>query len=252
MRSYLADFNEISTAQRELDRAQTLNDLGNEMAGLEVGRISKFLTRSDENGLVGNKRGQSAGHGLSALDIMLATSPEYFALHSDLSGDLRNAQDRNHNLDERLGAAINAARSDLSSITDQAALLPNGERAFLDEDGVAWTTDDRRVDPAITEGVDWTGRPMRATYLDARDALTDLQGAQDENRRIGIRLGDINNAIYDDDNPPAMDEMKELHEEVEAIEGQMNRIDQSLHQMDGQEPAEPDSLAINAHAVPQL
>lgn len=252
MKSYLADFNEISKTLSEQDRAQALDDLNNEMAGRDVGRISRFLTRSGENGLVGGKRGQNAGKGLSALDIMLTTSPEYFALHADLSGDLRNAQDRNHGLDERLETAIEAARLDLGSITDQAALLPNGERAFMDEDGVAWTEDDRRIDPAITEGIDWTGRPLRATYLDARNALTELQDAQDENRLIGVRLGEIDNTIHDDDAPVTMDEMHEYVDEVETIERQMDRIDQSLYQMDGQEFAEPDALAIGARAVPQL
>lgn len=252
LRSYLDDFNALVVDQKVLDRAQALDDLNNEMAGREVGRISKFLPRSGESGLVGGKRGQSAGIGLSALDIMLATSPDYLALHADLANDLRNAQDQNHALDERLDAAIDAAQRNADGIMDQAVLLPTGERAFLDEDDVAWTTDDRRVDPAIAAGIDWADRPTRSAYTESRDALSALEDAQDENRRLGVRLGDIDNTIHDEDNPATMDEMPKLHEEVEAIERQMDRIDQSLHRLDGQEPAEPDALAITADAVPQL
>ncbi|MGD1888363.1 MAG: hypothetical protein ACFB01_14815 [Cohaesibacteraceae bacterium] len=248
----MTDFNDYSKAQREVDRRQDLDDFNNELAGREVGRISRFLTRSDDNTLTGGKRGHKDGGGLSALDIILGTSPDYFTLHADLSGDIRVAQARNHDLDQRLEAALDAARHQMETVLDQAVVLRSGERAFLDENGVAWTEDDRRIDPAITEGIDWTGRPDRSAYRDARDALTDLQDAQDENRDLGVRLGDIDNAIHDEDNPATMDEMEDLYDEVEAIEEQIDRIDQSLNRLHEHEPAEPGAFNVEGHAVPQL
>ncbi|MFN3224731.1 MAG: hypothetical protein ACE360_00580 [Hyphomicrobiales bacterium] len=252
----MADFNEISAAQREMDRAQAVHDLNNEMAGREVGRISRFLTRNDESGLSDGKRGHKGTDGLSALDIMLATSPEYFALHTDLSGDLRGAQDRNHELAERLDAAIIAAQSRVDGIMDQAVLLPSGERAFLDDEGTAWTNDDRRVDPSITEGIDWTGHPTRAAYLEARETLTDLQEVQDENRRIGVRLGEIDNAIHDEDSPATMDELRDFHDDVEAIEGQMDELETQLDARwsteHAVEPDQPTLAGVSASAVPVL
>lgn len=58
MRSYLADFNTISTAQREIDRAQALDDLNNERAGREVGRISRFLGDNASDAISARKRGK--------------------------------------------------------------------------------------------------------------------------------------------------------------------------------------------------
>lgn len=207
-----------------MDRAQALDDLNAERSGLSTGRISKFLTRAGEDAPRGDKRAQKGLDGLSALDVMLATNPDYAELHADLADDLRAAQQRNHALDERLDAAIEKAQRDLDSLVDQAALLPSGERAFLDGNGTAWTLDGTHVDPAITEGIDWTGRPQRSELLEVRETLQSLRDAQSENGDLGIRLGEIDNAIHDTDGPATMGELQNLHDEVEAIEEQMSLV----------------------------
>lgn len=101
--------------------AQDFDDLQNEMAGRDVGRISRFLSAEAREDRSNGKRGSRKESELTTLQILMMNDPEYAQLFRETEHKLRDVQTR---LDTAMDAVLLAqevAREKLKGTLSYAA-----------------------------------------------------------------------------------------------------------------------------------
>lgn len=230
MADYLEEFNAESKAATERKRQLDFDDLQRELSGVDVGRIARFLSPEVRDAIHEAKTGQSRfGMKLSALVSLLMNDPEYARMYGAAVDENHAARNKHNAFEDRLEQSILRAKQDVNHSVEQAVTLPDGRKAHLDKDGIAWTVDNERVDSAIAEGIDWTGYEVRESHLAKVERLSTLEELGQQSGGLGLRLGEIADALHDDDAPPSKDELKAFREEQDAIIEQIDALDQSVH-----------------------
>ncbi|MEP3247776.1 MAG: hypothetical protein ABJN40_07380 [Sneathiella sp.] len=227
--SYLREFNIIAKAQADAIRQQNWDDLNRETSGVNTTRMSRFLSEEARDALQeakGSNNGSSRK--ISTFDWLLINDPGYQALYQGVVEDNRATQSKLLNLQDRLDDAIETAHADIKDSLKGAVTLPDGRKAFLDDNGVAWTSDNKRVDDAITAGIDWTGRESRSSYLAKLKRLQDLKAIKADSHAAEQRLGDVTNKLQDRDPPPTKDQLKALKDDNKAIDKQIDGLNDKL------------------------
>ncbi|MEP1932162.1 MAG: hypothetical protein ABJO52_20910 [Nisaea sp.] len=229
MADYLGEFNKGSGAADESRRQRDFDDLQLELSGADVGWISRFLSPEVRNAIRDGRNGQGgSGSKLSALDYLLLNDPKYARIYEAAVDENRVVRMKHSAFEQRLEKAVAKAEKEVEDSISNAVTLPDGRKAFLDKDGVAWTLENERVDDAIREGIDWDGREPRESHIDKVERLNSLQNLQPQSAALGMRLGEISDALHDDDAPPTKDEIKAYREEQEAITVQIEGLDEKL------------------------
>lgn len=230
MADYLEEFNAESNAANERKRQLDFDDLQRELSGVDVGRIPRFLSPEMRDAIHEAKTGQSQfGMKLSTLVSLLMSDPEYARMYEAAVDENRAARNKHSAFEDRLEQSILRAREDVDHSIEQAVMLPDGRKAHLDKDGIAWTIDNERIDKAITEGIDWAGHETRESHLAKVERLATLEELEQQSNGLGLRLGEIADALDDEDTPPSKDELKAFREEQDEIIKQIDELDQSVH-----------------------
>lgn len=255
MDDYQNEFDEIENAAADRRRQQNLDDLASELRGDEVGRQQRFLSTDARQDLI-DKRNGKPSKAMAALEWLLANDPAYAALHKAAVSEVRTAQDKAEAFQVKVDDLILEAKQEIAKMVDAAVTLPDGRKAFLDKNDQAWTLDNEMVNPAITEGIDWTGRPKREEYLEHADRLNRLEGAAHQGRVLGTRLGEIHNELNDEDEPPSAEAIENYRAEIEAIDAELNSSTDELNIKTESQSIEndvaPDIATLNQSTVPTL
>ncbi|MEO1039514.1 MAG: hypothetical protein AAFX09_08205 [Pseudomonadota bacterium] len=201
------------------DERQKLDDLNNEAAGRETGRIKRFHPDRDPATLEAKK--QEDERRISAL-LRLLDDPAYRAAYDAAWGALEDAQTA---VDEALIDAANAVER-LTAYTDEmdarAHKLGN-EAVFQDETGRFFRADGSALSDEETARVE---RSADAPSFEARRQAGDaLEAAQARRAHIlEIQATVLNPArarLEDQDNPMSRDELETLEEELTKIPHQV-------------------------------
>lgn len=248
-------FNALNKADREFRRKQDIDDLNREMSGVGASRLRRFVEDDQAPQSRRARKESDVADIRTALDIMMQNE-RYAALWQTVENDLRSARRGVESLQHRIETAITRAKDDMAATLAQAVTLPDGRKAFLDEDGSAWTQDGEPLDPAIAAGIDWTDRPTREEYLQQAKRLEQLEALDQDNRKLSLRLGDISNHVHDENDPASLEDLERYREEIEDISrsiGMTNEILQNLETGKVQPPAmEVGDYAVDVDAVPKL
>lgn len=212
-------FNEIVRAQAEARRQLDFDDSQRELAGVEVGRIGRFLSaearEAAKEGRGGSGKGRSDA-GMTALELAL-TQPDYAEAFQAAEQENREALKVAGEFQDTIEAAIDRMDSRIEATLDAAATLPDGRKAFMDKNDDVWTVDGERVDQAIVDGIDWDGRPSLETYEDMLADRARLEEMDREGAALSFRLGEIHDERHNDAQPLTK-------EEIEASRGEMDEI----------------------------
>ena len=200
-------------SQQEQDR----QDLHLETAGLEVGRIKRFLPE-DARPDPGGKRAEQNERALSRLMILLQSNAAYAALYRETMEQLRRAEAaaaaalaKHTEIVKQTDAALEEAR-------DGASTLPDGTRVYRDANDNAWTEDGRQITGDSLEGIVWReGAVSYEEFLARRKAAEEARRVVEDIRRYQVDvLGRSRDRITDDDNPPSETELEEINKRIEA------------------------------------
>lgn len=212
MRSYLTDFNEISQAALERDRAQVLDDLNNEMSGLSVGRISRHLGDENVNAIAIGKRGKD---GDSALEFALLSTTSFTQLYDQAWDGLRDAEAATERALERAEQALSDNADAFDTTLDRAATLDDGTRVFRHDDGQVWNEHREQVDQALAATIEWQGHePSYETFLIRSDAVAEAQERIDVIRGYQVTLGEHRETLQNKDDL--------THDQVEDVIDRMD------------------------------
>lgn len=203
-------------------RAEDFDDLQNEIAGRNNGRMRRF-GHGDENSPDAKTKRQADRAFRDMLDMRLATDAEYRALYIDLGEKLADAEQSS---DARLAALtdkLNATQDAIDDMLSSAARLPGGERVFRFADGSIVDERGNTVDDLEAESIVWSpDAPSAEDYfaaVDQRSALTQELNAWTDYRHD--TLGTIRDRYDDRDDPMEVDELSEAMEMIEAQKPKM-------------------------------
>ncbi|CTQ55597.1 hypothetical protein LP7551_04140 [Roseibium album] len=226
-------FNEIAGVQKERARQQDLEDFNNECSGNETGRMQRFLSRDAFKDARAAKTGKSRSSGkLSALDILLLNDLAYAHMHQAAIENNRAAQAKVTELQDSIVRVMSKLSKRSDGLLDQAVTLPDGRNAFMSKTGQAFTIDGDLVAPAITEGIDWSGRPEYEAYLSLVEDSAALEELNAKSEGHSLRLGEILNTLEDEDNPATKNKIQSLQMEQEEIVTHLDGIESQVQKIE--------------------
>lgn len=206
----------LRRAFRDTELQKDFDDLQRELAGLEVGRIPRFLSAEERERRKPGGQTRSGDRQLSRLQQLLAANPAYAAAYEAAWNALEDAEARTARALAALARKTEGDGRRLQDILDQAARLPDGTRVFRDEDGTIWTEHGGRVTAEDGETIVWTGsEPGFEDYAVAKEAVAKSETAKQEIETYQVEvLGYARDRLSDEENPPDIDELKELEAQI--------------------------------------
>ena len=202
----------IRRSQRDFD------DLQNEIAGREVGRMRRFRTADDDRDPRSKDRRESQRlTRLSALEALLATDPVYRGLYEQTLDQLRRAEAATEAALAKARAARDRAQEDFLGLLDRAATMPDGTRVFRDADGNVRREDGRLVSGDSIDTIRWPDRaPDYENYQERKAALDRAQQAIEEVRVYQVDvLGAARDELTDPNKPASKERLREIQRDIE-------------------------------------
>lgn len=195
---------------------QDYDDLQNEIAGRDVGRIARFI-HEDRSPQGREKRAEKERASVSRLMALLQSDPEYARLYNDTMDKLGRAETATQAALESAERRLAGAEQDLANMRDRASTLPDGKKVFRGKDGNVYTEDGRQLTHDERSQVDWKeGAPRfdefaakKKEAVQARTDITDLQRYQTD------VLGRIRDRMEDEKNPVSKGEFKDFQRDIE-------------------------------------
>lgn len=199
-------------------RQQDFDDLQREVAGLEVGRLARFLPDNVRNPEQSEKRkAEQQAEMLTRLQMMMR-DPVYAALYSDTMNKLGEAE---RATEIALAKALERQRladEALADIQERALQLEDGRRVYRDEDGTFRTEDGLSVSDMDAIAEQWRpGMPGYRDFVESRDAAQAEAATVDEIMTYQVDvLGDIRHRLSDQASPVSKGEFNAMQERMEA------------------------------------
>jgi hypothetical protein len=244
MEDYFGEFNDKSGAAEEARQRLDFEDAQREAAGIEIGRIPRFLSSDAREAIAERSGGRASRSSMSALDILLLNDPEYAQIHQAALDENRAAQAAVTDLQDRIARVMGKLDAKIEETLDQAVTLPDGRKAFMNEDGQVYTANGELVDPSIAEGYDWKGRPTHETYLSLTQDRARLEQLAKDNDAIGIRLGEFADRLEDDDTPPSKEEIEDIRAQQEADLKRVKEMDHDVQKVEKRHEAPEASQSV--------
>ncbi|WP_171168099.1 hypothetical protein [Ruegeria sp. HKCCA0370] len=192
----------LNLTQRFAKQARDFDDLQNEMAGRDVGRIGRFLPANARTADASGRSKQDRTEALTRLQAMMANNPAYAALFEETANVLMDAQSRLEIVLERVQLEIQRSQSALDEKLERAARLPDGTHVFKDQNGDIRREDGSKVSGDLAATILWNG---------TEPTLEDVQADRQRLQRLGIladdihagqaEIGDMQTEINEDDAP---------------------------------------------------
>ncbi|WP_299829035.1 hypothetical protein [uncultured Roseobacter sp.] len=210
--------------------AQDFDDLQNEMAGRDVGRIERFLNADIREDKISGKRGTRKEAGLTNLQILMMNNPAYAALFEETVQVLSDAQRELDDLLQRVQAEIKQANAALDDKLDCAAKLPDGTNVFKDQNGDIRTEDGTLVAPELAATILWRGdEPTLETVNAAKERLNRLTDLANDVRAGQAEIGGMQSGMADETEPPSADDLNGFKKRAEEItHGTEQRFEQEM------------------------
>lgn len=212
------DFKQIIKRQAETRRQQDLDDFNNEISGIDVGRIGRFLSPEARSLLLEKRNGKTPGR-LTALDMMLLNDPHYAKIYTSAMNELQTAEQATENALEKALKKSDELKTQLSQTMTNAKALPSGRKAFKDINGSVWSEDDMKLDEAQAESIEWDGtEPSYETYLEQRQEIEaveqDIHGIREYQTDV---LGTIRGDLTDQDDPKSVDDIETYSSKMKKL-----------------------------------
>lgn len=199
-------------------RQQDFDDLQREVAGLEVGRIARFLPDDVRNPEQSEKaKAERQAEMLTRLQMMMR-DPAYAALHRDTTRRLREAQNSLDEMRERAQQILDDEDEAIARLDARAAKDSDGQAVFRDQGGDVRYADGAQVPAAEAAAIVWRGdepgfeeRYARGERrAQAESILADIDAGQAE-------IGDMQEQQENDHDPASADDLTAMGERADEL-----------------------------------
>ena len=210
-------------------RQRDFDDLQNELADRDVGRISRFFNESEREAIKAARGKSDTAELLTNLQLLLQ-DPEYAALYERVGEKLREAEIAVERAIERAEVRLAQEQAALDDMEQQAGKLPDGTPVFKDAQGRVWTADGREVGKTEADSVVWPDdAPSYEDYTAQREKAEAAQERRNELDGYQGRLGGYRDRYEDHDNPPSKSELEGMEKGVDEI---LQKVEKNEHEAD--------------------
>ncbi len=226
------DVQKFSLTAQFAKHAQDFDDLQNEMAGRDVGRISRFLNADARDAKSDDKRRSERETALTNLQIMMMNDPAYAALYRDTARTLHETQTFLDQSLEQVQAAKLETQAAMADALDKAARLPDGTQVFKDREGQVRQTDGSIVLDALVASIVWNG--TEPTFEEMRTNKNRADGLDELESDIlagQVEIGAMQGRMDDQENPVSAEELDRFKDRAQEIEA---GIEESMKPFSGQ------------------
>jgi hypothetical protein len=198
--------------QRQVD----FDDLQNEMAGLETGRVRRFLSEDARDARDPKRRAEAQAKETTRLHMLLMSDPAYAALYKGTFEKLREAEEATEKALLQAALTREDAERNLDDVLARAQRLEDGTRVFRDREGRAWTERGGQIDAATLDALEWRGNePSYEEYVAGKDAADRARQNTEALQTYQVDvLGHIRNRMTDEDNPVTKEEMEQFQKDM--------------------------------------
>lgn len=198
--------------RREKQHEQDRVDFNNEMAGNETGRSARFGIAQHRT----IKEEEKEKRKRTALENLLQ-STAYRTVWTNTISALNSADQAVYDTLIQANDELSHSVKSHQSLLDRAMTLPNGEKAFRDENGGVYNAMGEKLDSQIYM-IEWqASHPTWDAYQDSKQKLEQAEDRYDQVRDHELRLADIREDIEDNNNPLSIDALEKLSTEITAI-----------------------------------
>jgi len=199
-------------------RQRDFDDLQHELAGVDTGRMQRFLNADDDRSPDG-KRKKAQREQLRQTLEQLMRDPEYARLYVELGDRLREAETAADTALAMIEQQLAAAQEDIADMEDAAGRDPEGNQVFRYADGRVVYADGTEVRPDIAEGIIWPpDAPAAEDYFAAKERELALQDRLTEwNGYRNDVLGGIRDRYESDNAPMSRDDLKDALDDIERL-----------------------------------
>jgi hypothetical protein len=204
--------NDSAKLRKQIDH----DDLNREMAGLDYGRMRRFLHHTLNEQERSEKRRNAEDIYLTALQILLL-SPDYAQAYAEarqfLGAEKTAIEEARHRLLEQLSST----EADLTKLRANASRLEDGTLVFAGESGTLIDEHGNILDAAQRENIALSDNtPRWSDYADAKEKLrtlrNELEEVEDYEQEIVLPALD---KIDDPENPYSLDVINDLQRKIE-------------------------------------
>lgn len=213
------EFNAIENAATERRRAQDFDDLNNESAGNDVGRISRFGLEDTNSAVMVRRKKEYQ----SLLEYLL-TSTAYREAYERTMTVLGDIENEVYNALIEASENLSLSEAELTKVLDHAQELPDGTKVFRDKDGSAFREDGAQLSDSIVTSIDW--REDATTweeYQAARKPRDHDQARFDQLFGYDAELNEIRGQMENKSNPPALEELESMQHRMAEIQRDASR-----------------------------
>lgn len=194
-------------------------DLNHEVAGVETGRLKRFLPEGSAGYSGETKKKKSEREFRTLLEILLAEDPHYAALYTRVAEKLEKAGQAVDQALLGINQRLEASDRKLHYLRRQAAELEDGTKVFQStEDGSVYTeggeslSDENAQDIAFSDNApSWEEYSAEKEAYDT--AARQKQEVEDYQRNV---LNPATERMENADDPPSMEELEELERRLET------------------------------------
>lgn len=221
-------------------RQQDFDDLQREVAGVDVGRIARFLPDDLRNPEAAEKRKAEHQQQMLTRLQMMMRDPEYAALHKETTNKLREAQNSLDDMRQQAQRILDQENEAIARLEARAARDSQGRAVFKDQDGETRYADGALVAEDESAGIVWRGdepsfeerfahgeRQERASGI-----LADIDAGQAE-------IGDMQERLDNNGDPASKGDMDTFQSRAEEIrETNRAKLDDLIRQPIAAPPAQ--------------
>lgn len=234
----------VSDAKRQAD----WDDLQNELAGNETGRMKRFLGPGDDRSPEAKRKKRERDlHRQMLADLLL--DPVYKAKYDLAWSTLRKAEGAVVSALDRIDRDIVKAKSKLDDMEDRAARVPGGDLVFRDQNGIVRYANGDVVADDLAATILWSGN--EPSFEDYRDMSEHLSALQAQRRDVEAYetdvLGHARDRLGDENDPLSMEELDAMVERI-----QLNSPTALGKMADASSPVMPAAESVASISVPVI
>ena len=237
---YWEEFNKISGSDAQKRAQMDFDDLQNEFAGRDVGRIKRFLTGTQHDPQAIQKRRADQE---TSLFLAQVQSEKMARLTEEWGEKLREARKFLDEARQKLAGFQNHINAERMEIDARAMRLPDGTRVYRGDDDRAYTRDGKLSDHPDAQNIIWqhsSARLSESQRNDERrqksDALENkLDSADAEHGEMAERRSNPDNQMSEG----------QVEAEIQSLDDMMNDIAESFEDLNNGQSSELTNEAQN-------
>ncbi len=211
-------FEQIAQAQRFARQQQDVDDLNNEMAGRETGRLKRFLV-SNATASPQQKADEERTRAMRSLMWLLEHDAEYAKLYHETKDLLIHAEAITEQALAQAQDDLDDAHTAMDALLENAARLPGGTMVFRDTDGRVVTADGTQVTNQVAiDGIVWHSNTQDYdNYVRQKQDIEAIERTIFELREYQVDvLGHARERLSDETNPSLHEELEDIQRDIQT------------------------------------